>query len=279
MRHKYTRPSQPGGISATYRHLLSRLHRDRSGPFTVSEAASVMELDSRRAANLLAYWAARGWLSRVRRGLYITVPLAAKNPSSQRADPWIVAMSLFTPGYIGGWSACEHWGLTEQIFADVVVFTTRKVRTRQERVQDTSFMLRVIPQDRMWGTVAVWHNQTKVLVSDPSRTLADILDEPGIGGGMRQIAEVLENYFASEYRDDGRLLDFISRLGNRTICKRLGFLVETLAIAAPQIVAYCQSHLSAGYSKLDPTVAAQGRLMRRWNLEVNVHLDKQQGKR
>jgi predicted transcriptional regulator of viral defense system len=208
----------------------------------------------------------------VRRGLYITVPLAAKNPSSQREDPWIVAMSLYAPGYIGGWSACEHWGFTEQIFTDVVMYTTRHVRTRKQQVQDTSFILRVVTKGKMWGTAPVWRSQTKVLVSDPARTLADILDEPRVGGGMRQVAEVVHSYFTSEHRDDRRLLAYVRRLGNRTICKRLGFLVETLGVEAPAIMTYCQSHLSAGYSKLDPTVTARGRLTRRWNLEVNVHL-------
>ena len=273
MRYEYTKSGQIGGISEAHRRLLARLHWVGSEPFTVLEAAEAMGVDRTRAARLLAHWASRGWLSRVRRGLYITVPLGARDPSSRREDPWIVAMKLFHAAYIGGWSACEHWGLTEQIFADVVVFTTRRIRTRRQKVQDTKFILRTVPEDRLWGTTPVWRRNSKVLISDPSRTLADILNESGIGGGMRHVAEILENYFAGEHRADMLLVDYISRLRNRTVCKRLGFLLEALGIEAQEILEYCRAHISAGYSKLDPGIATRGRLLRRWNLELNININ------
>ena len=171
-----------------------------------------MDVDRHRAARLLAYWASRGWLSRIRRGFYITVPLGARNPSNRREDPWIVAKRVLGISYIGGWSACEHWEMTEQIFGDMVVFTTRNVRTRKQTVQGTRFILRVVPKERIWGTVAVWHGRSKVLVSDPSRTVVDILNDPEIGGGIRHVAEILENYFASDHRNDKLLIEYVNRL-------------------------------------------------------------------
>ena len=278
MRYKYTRMDQIGGISESNRRLLASLHRAWAEPFTVSEAAEAMGIDHARATRLLAYWASRGWLSRIRRGLYITVPLGARNPSSRKEDPWIVAAKLFDMAYIGGWSACEHWGLTDQIFSDVVVFTTRRVRTRKQRVQDTVFILRLVPEERIWGTTPVWRKQSKILISDPSRTLVDILNEPRIGGGIRHVTEILENYFAGEHRADALLLDYVSRLGNRAIFKRLGFLLEMLDIDARDILKYCRTRISAGYSKLDPSVTSQGRFLRRWNLEVNVNMDWKAGR-
>jgi len=118
MREKYIKSSnQLGGITEAHRRLLPQLHRTGMQPFTVSEAAEIMDIDHPRAGRLLIYWASRGWLSRIRRGFYIPVPLSAQHPSSRREDPWIIAMQLYRTAYIGGWSACEHWALTEQIFA------------------------------------------------------------------------------------------------------------------------------------------------------------------
>ncbi len=227
-------------------------------------------METSRTGRLLAHWASRGWLSRLRKGFYITVPLGTQNPAQWSEDPWIVAHNLFEPCYIGGWSACEHWGLTEQIFREIVVFTTRKVHSRRIIVKETPFLLRVILPRKLFGTIPVWRQQTKVQVSDPSRTLADLLNDPSIGGGMRFIAEILENYFGSEHRDDAALLKAVSRLGNRTAYKRLGYLVETLKVNAAEILRACHANLSKGYSLFDPAVKARGQIVRRWNLRVNA---------
>ena len=67
---------------------------------------------------------------RVCRGLYAPIPLDAISPSEWREDPWVIAVKLFGPDYyIGGWTACEHWSFTEQIFMDTVVVTTRSSTT------------------------------------------------------------------------------------------------------------------------------------------------------
>ena len=44
-------------------------------------------------------------------------------------------------------------------------------------------------------------------------------------------------YFTSEHRDDRRLVEYGRRLGNQTVFKRLGFLVERLGIEAPDLLA------------------------------------------
>lgn len=55
--------------------------------------------------------------------------------------------------------------------------------------------------------------------------------------------------------------------------KRLGYLIETLSIDASETLTFCLDNVSAGYSKLDPSAAAKGRLLRRWNLEVNIDIE------
>jgi predicted transcriptional regulator of viral defense system len=124
----------------------------------------------------------------------------------------------------------------------------------------------------MFGVTTVWRGQTRVQVSDTSRTITDVLDTPRLGGGIRHVTEALSVYFSGEHRNDELLTDYIDRLGNRTIPKRLGYLVEALGIPAPKVIDFCQANASTGYSKLDPAVSASGRLVRRWNLEINVRV-------
>jgi predicted transcriptional regulator of viral defense system len=262
----------PAGISKRNRAYLERLHRDAAAAFDVESASHVLGLDRDATARLLGYLARRGWLSRVRRGLYVAVPLDARRSGEWIEDSWIVADRVYSPCYIGGWSACEHWDLTEQVFRTVLVVTARKVHDRDVTLQGIPFRLTVRPTEKHFGTVPVWRGQTRVPVSDPSRTVVDILDDPRLGGGIRTVADVLREYMASGHRDDGLLVEYGERLGNRSVFKRLGYLLEQSQADAPDLITACLERRSAGLSALDPSVRSPGRILRRWGLRINVTL-------
>ena len=260
------------GIGLRNRALLERLHRRTSGAFDVAEASRVLGLGHEETGRLLGYLARRGWLSRVRRGLYVAVPLDARRSGEWVADPWVVAERVFSPCYIGGWSACAHWGLTEQVFRTLLVVTARRVRHRDVEIQGIPFHLTVRAEDVLFGTVPVWRGQTRVGVSDPSRTLVDILDDPRLGGGIRTVADVLYEYLRSEYRDDQLLVRYGDRLGNRAVFKRLGYLLEYSRVDAPDLIKACLDRRSSGLTALDPSAKAPARIVRRWRLRVNIAL-------
>ena len=261
----------PRGISTKNRELLGLLNRGFDGPFSAREAAIALGYTIEGAHRLLAYLAARGWLVRVSRGYYTTVPLDAIEPTEWREDPWLVASKVFGPAcYIGGWTACEHWNLTDQLFNTTVLFTARKVRNTETDIQGSPLRLRHTTPYNIFGTRSVWRGQSRVNVSDPSRTLVDVLDSPEIGGGIRHVAEVLEAYFDSEHLNESLLLEYTGRLGNRTVFKRLGYLIEVLDIEAPELVQECRERMSSGMSLLDPSLPRRGPSRRRWNLRLNA---------
>lgn len=262
------------GIETANRAHLERLHRSATGPFTVADASRMLDVPLARAGRMLLYLYARGWLSRVRHGLYVVVPLGAGEPSDWREEPWVVATTVFDPCYMGGWSACEYWSLTEQVFRAVQVHTSRHVRATEMTIQGTPFRIRHVPLAKHFGLKVVWHGQTKTQVSDPTRTVADILDAPGLGGGIRQAAEILSAYDAGEHCRYDLLLDYIERLGNRTIYKRLGYLCETLGLDHSQMIATCRERVSAGVSLLDPSAPARGTVTTRWNLRLNTTINR-----
>ena len=260
----------PRGISEKNRRRLTILYRSVTGPFSVEEAADVLSLTTPRTHRFLAYLADRGWLARIYRGLYAPIPLDTLEPSEWREDPWIVASKRFGPDYyIGGWTACEHWELTEQIFRETVVVTTRRLRSKKIEIQGFPFRIKRTARGKLFGTRPVWRDRTRVNLSDPSRTVADVLDDPSQGGGIRHIADMVNTYFSSEHRNDTLLEDCIYRVGNRTGFKRLGYLLETLEIHAPGLLQVCKKGASSGVSLLDPGLPPQGSVLRRWNLRVN----------
>lgn len=262
----------PEGINRENRALLERLHRETEGAFGVDRAADVLDLDQEHTRKLLAYLARRGWLTRVRRGLYVTVPLDTRRPGEWIEDPWVVAVRTFDPCYIGGWTACQHWGLTEQLFRTILVVTARRVRRRDQEIQGTRYRLTVRGEEKLFGTVLVWRERVRVPVSDPTRTVVDLLDDPALGGGIRTVADVVLEYLTGEHRDDTLLVDYADRLGNRAVFKRLGFVVEHLGVTAPDLVEASLARRSAGIVALDPSVDAKGTIVRRWGVRANVTL-------
>jgi predicted transcriptional regulator of viral defense system len=274
MDYEYTKRNNIGGISKNKREILDFINREFTGPFRISDVMKLLNIPYGKTAHLLAYWASTGWLTRIKKGLYSTVPLGTESPKSRVEDPWIVANKVFQPCFIGGWSACEHWGFTEQIFDSIVVFTSQRVRQSKVKIQQTTFVLKFISQKKIFGTKTIWRQQTKLKISDPIRTIVDILNDPYIGGGMRHIAVVVANYFESELREDNKLVDYMRQIKNKTLYKRLGYLLETLELDAGNLLKVCKKNISKGYSVFDPSMPNKGKIVRRWNLKVNVQIDK-----
>lgn len=262
-----------GGINKDNRELLGNLNRSAKGPFDLDFVSQTLNLSKTRARHMVKFWAKQGWLTRIKRGLYSTVSLSALRPDAQKEDAWVIAEAVFSPCYIGGWSACEHWGLTEQIFNDIVVFSARRFNRSEKKIQGTNYIIRTVNLKRFYGLRAVWRGAKKISVSDPSRTLVDILDDPKLGGGIRNVADMANEYFNGENRNDGLLKEYIAKHGKRAIYKRLGYLIEYLNIAAPELVKTCYKLKSSGYTKLDPALPLKGKLLRRWNLRLNANLE------
>jgi predicted transcriptional regulator of viral defense system len=261
------------GVTAENRELVARLRRSFAGPFSAAEAAEATDLAPERAARLLRHLAAQGWVTRVRRGLYANVPLEAEDPQSWRIDPWSIAIRVFEPCYIGGWTALHHWDLTDQLFSTTVVLTGQPTQRREREIGGARFEVRHRAPGSSFGTRRAWREGVATEVSDPERTLVDCLDDPSLAGGARHLAEALAEWHARDDAKHDLLLEYGDRLGNRTVFKRLGFLLEALGLDAGQLVSECKTRVSAGVSLLDPSRPAAGSITTRWNLRVNAGIE------
>lgn len=257
------------GLGKGSRQRLAEIARRTRGTVSVSQAAEILQLPSNQAAKLLARWAQQGWLSRVCQGLYVPVPMEARTADVALEDPWMIAERLYAPCYLGGWTAAEYWGLTEQIFRTVVVLTTRKPRNRKPKLKGIEFLLRTVPAKAQFGTQPIWRGGVKVNVADPTRTILDLLDDPALGGGVRPSLDVFRNYMRSDKKDTQLLIEYTQRLGNGAVFKRLGFITERYAPNETALIAACRVRLTQGNTKLDPSLPAQ-RLVSAWRLWIPV---------
>jgi predicted transcriptional regulator of viral defense system len=263
-------PVSTHGISGSGRAELAAV-AGRRRFVSPEDAAAELGVDAHVAARKLAHWAEKGWLRRVRRGLYIPVPVEAERPESWSQDAMVVAVAVWSPCYFSGWTAAAQWSLTEQVFRTTIVKTVRRVRRSDVRLLDADYLLVHAVQESMgWGLKPVWQEEVRLLIADPARTVVDILDAPRIGGGIRHAAEILGSYL--DEHDPQLLVEYADRLDNRAVFKRLGFLVEALGREEPALTAACLARLSAGIALLDPDGPKSGPRVPRWSIRANVRV-------
>ena len=241
----------PGAIPRGRRNLAAVL-RHANEIVRVDDVVSVLDVTRSAATKLLSRWTRQGWLRRVGTGAYAAAQLDSLDSERVLDDPWVLVPALYEPAYIGGWTAAEHWDLTEQLFRPVVVMTTRHVHVKHQMRHGTPFLLRHIHSRKFFGTKAVWRNRTRVLVSDVHRTLVDLLDDPSANGGAQHVDDCLAAYLSRPDRDDTVLIDYAEILDNGAVLKRLGFLVERRGDS--RLADACRAGLTQGYAKLDPSL-------------------------
>lgn len=254
---------------------LARLARaSHGGLVSVADAARALALAPAAAAARLAAFRRRGWLHSVRRGLFLIVPVEA-DPARPITveDPWTLARQLFAPCYVGGWSAAEHWGLTEQIFRSVFVVTAAHVRRSQLAFLGVDFRVVKVSRRRIEGAISVWRGHERVLVSDRELTIADALLAPTWVGGFRHLVQMIRTYHESKDWNPSRLVARMERLGKGAGFKRLGWLLEQLFPTEADLISVCLGRRSAGLIALDPEVRSKSRINKRWGLRVNVAPD------
>jgi predicted transcriptional regulator of viral defense system len=232
----------------------------------VDDVVTALQLDRTAAAQRLSRWVEQGWLNRVGRGAYVAASIDTMGSDRVLDDPWVLVPALFEPAYVGGRTAAEHWDLTEQIFKDILVMTAQAVRQKRQERHGTPFWLKHISQRKIFGTKNVWRHQTRVPVSDVHRTIVDMLDDPAIGGGIQHVADCVAAYLRRDDRDNGKLVEYATRLNNGAVFKRLGFLAERSPDGA-ELARLCEGHLSGGHAKLDPGQDGP-HVVTKWRLRV-----------
>ncbi len=234
---------------------------------SVDVTSRTLGIDRRAAAKLLSRWKEQGWLRRIGHGLYVSVPLDLAASEQVIADPWVLVPTLFNQCYIGGWTAAHHWELTEQLFNETLVFTTRRVTEKRITAQGANFLLHNITTKRLFGLKTLWRGSIKVSISDAARTLVDMIANPEVGGGINHTADCLSAYLGSKAADRDLLIRYAEQYDNGVIFKRLGYLADA-RLHDKGLAAECRSRLTQGYARLDPALPSR-KLITAWRLWVS----------
>lgn len=182
----------------------------------------------------------------------------------------MLASYLFGECYIGAWSAASFWGLTDQLFLKTWVLTSHFVRRKEQTKAGHAYFLKHISKHYFFGLHTEWMGQEKVLFSDLHKTVIDFanfIDEYGLIGFI----DVFTAYLHSQHKNLDLLLDYAHQAQNKTLYKRLGFMLERLAPHEEKAINHCLENLGQGVSKLAPTLICDV-YVAKWRLKIPHHM-------
>ena len=270
MHSKYN--TSQAGLGQLERHLIDQMVR--SGRLTIQAANLEKELGyTRTHSNLiLSRLCNKGWLQRLRAGIYRIVPLGSESANPLPEDAWAIAMELFSPCYISGWTAAEHWDLTEQIFNSTVIFTSQKQRKADQVIAGLLYRTKHITSEDIFGTTQIWSSNKPVLIADIHRTIIDIMDNPEIGGGGRHVVDIFRAYCENKDANIETLWQYAEKLGHGAVFKRLGFLAEKILHLSPSLLNKLHSKIRTGIINFDPHGPRSGPIVTYWGVRLNIPL-------
>jgi predicted transcriptional regulator of viral defense system len=152
----------------------------------------------------------------------------------------------------------------------VTFITPKRKQAMHPDLLGVRFELVFIKPERMFGAALLGAPGLRIRVTDPERTVIDMLDRSDLCGGVPSAAAALETAWSG--LDAGRLTEYLERFAGGTVPRRLGYLVERLGLLSPgdPLLERWRTLLGAGYSLLERGGPAEGPFVRRWRLRVNV---------
>lgn len=201
---------------------LQLVERLKAKPlFTLNQFCLLTGHPRKYAAVLLHRLAKRGILFRIERGKY-----------TAHDDPLLFSSHIVQPSYLSLWTALSFHGLTTQLPRDV--FVAAKSRPRKLKFRETTIaFIRAEP----WGFQKRGYRGMDIFVAEPEKLLIDIL-----ATGIVPFSE-MEELLAGI--DAEKAVAYALRTGNRSLMKRVGFLLEERGYAADKLLSYLDRNLVA----------------------------------
>ena len=236
--------------------------------FTLDEAREALpSIPSTQIPQFVHRLQKKGWIARIRAGKYAIIPLSSGTTRTPQLHEFLVGMELVKPAAIAYFSALNHHGYTDHLPRTVYIATDHRVSPGQRTSLGFSFKIVSQRRSKFFGLQKAWIDERPFAITDPEKTIIDGLDLPANVGGISIIVDSLEDHWSQLSED--RLFDSANRIGNSTVAKRLGFLMEALGKGHVEALRGSIT-LRSGFPRLDPTLPATGRLNRRWGLLVNM---------
>ena len=254
----------------TSNYIMRRLFESDLYYFSASTLATLLDVSRVQVYEILRRLKREGLVRRVEAGKYL---LLGYQPERVLANPYFIATRLCHPAYLSYWSALHFYGLTEQVPRTVFVATTRQ--HRRLNFDSTTFVFVHLAPHKFFGYQRESIGDLPVLVAEVEKALVDSLDQLRYAGGLSEVAKAL--YAARERMDIERLVEYANRMRNRSLCSRLGYLleqfgqpIEGLDVSQSPVLLDPSKSMPRKGRRTSTRGKAQRRYDSRWRVWINV---------
>jgi predicted transcriptional regulator of viral defense system len=261
--------------------LLERAIKEYGPIFTIEQISFLpgnQNLSPQQIRKLISKLAQSGWIEILKRGTYVV----KSSLYSGDIPPFAIADALVQPMAISHWSALAHHGFSTQNPAMIQASTTYKVVTPEMRLGkayrprgraswrafDLEFEFIYVKKDWFWGFQKIWVNSWyQINITDPERTVLDLIVRPDVFGGIRASSEILEG--AISYIKLDQLVNYALQYDVGAVIKRLGWLLERMGVDANLLIPL-KNYLVTGMILLDPNQPKSENVDSSWNININL---------
>lgn len=247
--------------------LLAVWERERKISVTLDEIRRAV--GSAVARDVASRLVAKKALERVGPGRYLVRPLRTlSRPTVTLAAVQAAALLQSEPYYLGGLWALTFHRLTEQQYVSALdAFVARRHPSRPLAGARLAFH-RVSSERLKYGNVAIDLEGMSVRISDPERTLIDLLDFPGLAGGGGEPLRMVKTALPRVAHD--KFVEYAASGARSSTCQRVGVLLER-AGTSPRRLAELRRRVMKTKSVLsmDPGAPRTGSFNQRWSVIEN----------
>lgn len=243
-------------ISKAEYELIQKLNENYMSIFDVSNAQKLLECKRTKAYQLIHSLKQKKIISHIKGGRHALALL------SMKPDVFSIASSIVWPSYISFWTALSYYKFTEQLPATIFVATTKaraQISLRESRIKFVK-----LSKTRFFG----YRKIDGTVFADREKAIIDSILLPRYAGGIPEVFKCLRNAWGEI--DQDTLVDYAVRMKNRSLLKRLGYMIELAKLSmGGELMHILRADLGRGYSKLDAQGEKKGKLNKRWGLIIN----------
>ena len=204
-------------LSPTEQMIYSKLYPKRV--ITTMDVFRILK-DKHKSADYLTNLREKGFIQKIRRGVYAILPPDAIGRSFL-PDKFLVAGKLRDRYYISHHSALELHGLAESTFNIVYISSS----TYQQSLTYQDITYRILTTKHFFGIESIQYKGEKLLVSDLEKTILDCIRKIKYAGGLEELMKSLSNI---PYINHDKLWRYLREFDEKALYHKTGFILETL---------------------------------------------------
>lgn len=237
---------------------------------TLAELREALGASAGYARKLAHGLVKKGWLERLRPGLFQLVPAARGREGIADTNPLAAGAVLVSPYFFSFGTACTHHGLTEQVFAEVYLACQQD--RRPETIRDKRYVFVQVSKRRFFGFEEVSVLGHAVQMATLERALLDAIDRPRYAGGIGEVSRIVAR--AARKVSWKEILALATRWGSSALVQRLGYFLDLHQVDLADATRSALLELVRPRSKIQlgsrRKWGTSGKLVRPWNVVENV---------